>query len=105
MAILGLVSDADFEVQVEQASGKVLVLFYQSDMDPSTQLLAWLQGKAQGYKGKLKLLAADLDLTAKAAEKYAVFSIPTTLIFERGEVKRIAGNVPDDIQKVLDAGA
>lgn len=62
---------------------------------------------AEEYKGKLKVLSANIEGAGDTASEYGIMSIPQLIFFKGGkEVHRIVGPVPkkrlvDEIKKRL----
>ena len=47
---------------------------------------------SEEYKGKVKIGKLDVDQNRQTAQKYSVMSIPTVILFKKGqEAKRMAG--------------
>jgi thioredoxin 1 len=80
------VSDADFEAEVLQAGGPVLVDFWAEWCGPCKQLSPLVDEIAQEMAGKVKVVKVNIDESPEAPTKYGVRGIPTLMIFRDGQV-------------------
>lgn len=67
------------------------VLYFRSDdCAPCVTQARYLQDLTQRYNGTIAVQKIDADIDRATAERYGVFTLPTTLIIDdRGEVKYI----------------
>lgn len=79
------VTTADFEEVVIKAEGKVLVDFFATWCGPCTMLAPVLEQVADS-KPEVKIVKVDVDEEPELATRYKVMSIPTLIVFEKGEV-------------------
>lgn len=94
------VSDQQFEGQVLQADGPVLVDFWAEWCAPCKMIAPIVEELAQEYDGKVAFTKLDVDSNPKTAVQYGVRSIPTLLIFRNGKVvEQVVGAVPKAILK------
>ena len=75
----------DFEEEVIKAEGKVLVDFFATWCGPCTMLAPVLEQVADS-KPEVKIVKVDVDEEPELATRYKVMSIPTLMVFEKGEV-------------------
>ena len=75
----------DFEEEVIKAEGKVLVDFFATWCGPCTMLAPVLEQVADS-KPEVKIVKVDVDEEPELATRYKVMSIPTLIVFEKGEV-------------------
>jgi thioredoxin 1 len=82
----------------------VLVDFYADWCGPCKTMAPYLEEVAATMKGKVKVIKVDVDKNQQASLKYQVKSIPTLILFKKGEIKwRQAGVVdPQSIMKQVD---
>lgn len=72
----------------------VLVDFYADWCGPCKMMAPYLEEVAQKMKGKVKVIKVDVDKNQQASTKYQVQSIPTLILFQKGQIKwRQAGVV------------
>lgn len=99
------VSDKDFESEVLQAQGPVLVDFWAEWCGPCRALGPSVDALAQEKSGAIKVVKVNIDENPNAPSKYGVRSIPTLLIFKGGEVvAQTVGSMPkSDLFKWVDS--
>jgi thioredoxin 1 len=79
---VGKVSDADFESEVLNATGPVVVDFWAEWCGPC-RMIAPALDEISGVMGdKVKIVKLNVDESPKTASKYGVMSIPTLMIFK-----------------------
>ncbi|MCC2548080.1 thioredoxin [Hymenobacter sp. BT175] len=72
----------------------VLVDFYADWCGPCKTMAPILQQVAEQHQGKIKVIKVDVDRNQAAAQQFRVQSIPTLILFQRGQpVWRQAGVV------------
>ena len=98
------VSDQNFESEVINAYGPVMVDFWASWCAPCRMLAPVVETIAEQYNGRVKVLKMNIDNNPMTPGKYNIRSIPTLLLFNDGEVReQIMGNTsPGTITKMLD---
>jgi thioredoxin 1 len=89
------VTDADFEQQIEQHAGVVVVDFWATWCAPCRMIAPILEQLAVEYEGKVKVTKLDVDTNQKSSARFNVRSIPTLLFFKDGKVvDQVIGAVP-----------
>jgi len=78
-------NDDNFESEVLQADGPVLVDFWAPWCGPCQMLGPVIDELASDFKGKAKVGKLDVDSAPTTATRYHVQSIPTIMIFSKGQ--------------------
>jgi thioredoxin 1 len=99
------VTDSTFDELVLKSANPVLVDFWATWCRPCQMVAPILEELTQEYAGKLTIAKLDVDQNQKTAQKYHVMSIPTMIIFKKGEpTANIVGFKPkEQLKKELDA--
>jgi len=86
-------STADFQTQLDKAGDKpVMVDFYAEWCGPCKIAAPIIDKLSVEYKGKAVIAKLDTEEDHDIAQKYGIMSIPTVLIFKKGqEVARKIG--------------
>ena len=85
MAIIHV--DKEFDQEVLQAEGKVLVAFWAPWCGPCKMLAPVLEEVDSELDGKVKICKVNVDEASQLAVSYGVMSIPTLILFEGGEIQ------------------
>ena len=93
--------EKNFEEEVLKAEGKVLVDFYADWCGPCRMMSPVIDDIAKELDGKVKVGKVNVDNNQELAIKYDVMSIPTIMVFEKGNpVKTFVGVT--DKQEILE---
>lgn len=89
------VSDSDFEAEVLQSDGPVLVDFWAEWCGPCKQIGPVLEEISDEMGDKLKVVKVNIDQNPGTPQKYGVRGIPTMILFEGGQQKAVkVGSLP-----------
>lgn len=78
--------DQDFEKEVLQASGPVLVDFWAPWCGPCKMLRPVVEELGEKYAGKIKILELNVDENPVSSGNYEILSIPALKFFKDGKV-------------------
>ena len=78
--------DKNFDAEVLQAEGPVLVDFWAPWCGPCRMIAPVVEELANENIGSIKIGKLNVDNAPNAAQSYGVSSIPTLMIFMHGEV-------------------
>ena len=81
-----IVNQDNFQKEVLEFKGKVLVDFWASWCGPCQMLGPIIDEIGDEYKDKIKVVKVDVDENQNLALQYNISSIPAVLIFDQGNV-------------------
>jgi thioredoxin 1 len=94
-ASTNVVTDDNFELEIEKHSGLVVVDFWATWCGPCRVIAPILEQLATEYEGKVKVAKLDVDTNIRTATRFNVRSIPMLIFFKDGKVvDQIVGAVP-----------
>ena len=99
------INDSNFDQIVLQAKTPVLVDFWATWCAPCRMVAPIVDELAEEYSGRISFAKVDVDLNSKIATRYGIMSIPTLLIFKKGEpISHTVGYKPkEELKRSLDA--
>jgi thioredoxin 1 len=83
---VGKVSDATFEAEVLKADETVVVDFWAEWCGPCRMIAPALEEIAASLGEKVKIVKLNVDENPATAGKYGIMSIPTLMLFKKGEL-------------------
>ena len=99
------VSDSNFETEVLQAPGPVLVDFWAEWCGPCKMIGPALEEIAQEMKGRVTVAKVNIDDNPMSPNTYGVRGIPTMILFKDGKpVATKVGAMPKSALKEWVAG-
>jgi len=98
------ITDSNFDRTVLKADKPVLVDFWATWCKPCQMVAPILDELAKEYDGRVNFVKLDVDQNPKTATKYRVMSIPTLLVFKKGQpVSHLVGFRPkNELKRILD---
>ena len=88
------ITKENFQAEVEQAQGTVLVEFWAQWCGPCRMQAPILEAFA-GEHSDIKVAKCDVDETPELAEKFSIMSIPSLLVFKGGKLVKSAVGLHD----------
>ena len=86
MAVIHVPDTKSWEIDVINSDIPVFVDFWAEWCGPCRMVSPVVEELAGDYNGKVKFVKVNVDQANELASKYNVFSIPTLIIFNKGEV-------------------
>ena len=99
------VTSTEFERDVLQAEGLVLVDFWATWCPPCRRLAPVVDALASDYEGRLSVAKVDVDENPELAQRYGIQSIPTLILFRDGRAvdKRLGALPKEELKSFVDA--
>jgi thioredoxin 1 len=98
MGVEVTVTKENFEAEVVNSDIPVVIDFWAEWCVPCKMIGPVLAEISEEYKGKLKVAKVNVDEAGELASEYNIISIPTLMVFNKGEVvKQQVGAVSRDV--------
>lgn len=95
------INDENFELEVLNAKGKVLVDFFATWCGPCKIQARILDALGPDFDS-VKICKCDVDEAGSIADRYSIQTIPTIMVFKDGEVlNRVSGVMQESALKRL----
>jgi thioredoxin 1 len=88
-AALLTVGESDFERLVLESPQPAVVDFSAAWCGPCRSIAPVIEGLAGEYADRVTVATVDIDDNPRLAAKYGVRSVPTVMLFEGGDVRRV----------------
>ena len=79
-------TDSNFDTDVIKAAGPIVVDFWAEWCGPCKQISPILLELAEEYQNKVNIVKVNIDSNPEIPSKYGIMSIPTLILFNKGEV-------------------
>lgn len=105
MSSVLVISDAEFEREVLQATQPVLVYFWAPWCGPCRLMAPIMDGMAASWGDRLKVVKLEIDPNPEAVKAYQVDGVPAFRLFKAGELlESMEGAIPKQkIEEMLAA--
>jgi thioredoxin 1 len=92
------VTSVNFDSEVIKSTVPVVADFWAEWCGPCKMIAPVLRDLGRDYKDRIKIAKIDVDAEGELAQQFNVVSIPTILVFNKGQVvKQQIGAVPRQI--------
>ena len=104
MAITEIDDPKSWEINVMSSDKPVFVDFWAEWCGPCRMVSPVVEELAGDYDGKVKFVKVNVDKANELASKYNVFSIPTLLLLNKGEIiaQQIGAGSKETYQNMID---
>jgi thioredoxin 1 len=80
------VTDKDFGDQVLRSETPVLVDFWAEWCGPCRALGPVIESLSEDFAGRVRIAKVDVDANQEVAARYGIRSIPTVILFDKGQI-------------------
>ena len=98
------VNDENFDTEVLKSSKPIVVDFWAEWCGPCRMVGPVVEELAGDYEGKVNFVKVNVDQANELASKYNVFSIPTLILLNRGEIiaQQVGAGSKETYQNMID---
>lgn len=89
------ISDAEFEDRVLNYEGIVLVDFWAAWCAPCRAMAPFFERLAEEFQGEISFVKVNVEQNPQYSSQLGVRSIPTLILFRKGEILREITGAPD----------
>ena len=104
MALEKITTTAEWQSKVLDSPMPVFVDFWAEWCGPCRMVSPVVEELAGEYDGKVNFVKVNVDEAGEVASKYSVFSIPTLMLFNKGEIiaQNVGASSKDSYKKMID---
>lgn len=104
MTVSHITEVAQWETDVMGSSTPVFVDFWAEWCGPCRMVGPVVDELSGEYEGKVKFVKVNVDKAGEIASKYNVFSIPTMILFNKGQIvkQQVGAASKDQLKKIID---
>ncbi len=89
------VSDSSFEAEVLDHNGVVLVDFWAPWCGPCRAIAPMMDKIAEEFRGDVRVAKLNVDENPQMSAQFGIRSVPTLMVFRKGELLREFSGMPD----------